>query len=457
MADSVDNAPTETQPWSPKTIGIALAAYQPNPVWFSEQLTSIVHQTHTTWICVITLDSPLEEIRHHPSLAQFLTDSRFTWIENNERLGIRLNFEKAMATVVDRGVDLVAFCDQDDIWLPEKLEESISVIKAVGPLSLVASDAYLFAGDEPLSETLNSLHRIYRSTLNTAEQIIYPSVSGFTMLVDAELIKRHPKIPLSLRYHDHWFSVVATTYRGVRRVEQPLAFYRQHGKNSVGISSIRSKLGLQKIVPTIEAVPKIEAATPVHSLGARHREAARVVANQLPISGVNRFLFLSRVGWILVLLTIIARRSMSEKVLVIQAYRAMVAQLLMFPPQTETIQAVRASIPLSKRMLRGAVLGLGIGVLGLVGLNHAAVLPNVRSATPLFWLAVAVVAMMLPALKLAQHRYPHAVLLLTASSAVLAGAARLVTDSAALSAVAFSMPLVWWLVYRIRWRSDAGY
>ena len=437
--------------WSPVTVGIALAAYQPNPVWFAEQLASIANQTYRSWTCVITLDSPLAEIHHHPDLAPFLADSRFTWIENQERLGIRLNFEKAIAITTGRGVDLIALCDQDDIWLPEKIEESVTAIKTFGPMSVVATDAYLFAGEQVLSETLNSLHRINRTTLSIAEIIIYPSVSGFTMLLDAQLAKRHPQIPASLRYQDHWLSVVATAYRGVKRLEKPLVFYRQHEKNSVGISMLRNEMGLPTIAPSTSTTGRVQA------LGRTQYEAARIAADQLPLGRVTRAMLKSHIGWIITLLFIIPRRSFSEKRLVVQAFRAVFAQLVMFSPQTENLKRLRACVPLSGRILKQSALAVLISVIGVAGLFSEVLTPLVLSSSVLFWMAVALGALLIPGWKLVQHLYPSVALMLIGLSALLAGTIRFVTDSVLLSVVAFAAPVAWYIAYRIRWRGDTGF
>jgi hypothetical protein len=244
--------PRSAQEWRPSSVGIALAAYQPNPAWLAEQLASLVAQTHTDWHCVITMDSPLQDIQGAAALHPYLHDTRFTWIENEERLGVRKNFEKAIRLVAQRGVDLIAFADQDDIWLPEKVSTSVTAIMKAGPMSLVHTDAFLLVHDELLSETIHSLHRITQTKASVEEIIIYPSISGYLIVLDAELVRRHPDVPESMRYHDHWYSVVATTYGGVHRIDEALAFDRQHANNTVGISSVRVGTGLNpiKVAPT---------------------------------------------------------------------------------------------------------------------------------------------------------------------------------------------------------------
>lgn len=445
------SAPAETQPWAPRTVGIALAAYQPNPIWLAEQLESIVAQTHTEWICIITMDSPLRDIAEHSRIKPFIRDPRFTWIENGEQLGVRMNFEKAIALATAKNMDTIAFSDQDDIWLPEKLSVSLAELTKTGPMSLVNADAYLFVDDLVLSDTLYSLHRIVGKKLSIEEVIIYPSASGFTMLVDAKLTQRYPIIPEPMRYHDHWFSVVATAHQGMTRISLPLALYRQHENNAIGISSIRSGLGLSPINRAANT------ANQVRRLGEQHLGSAKASANQLPMHAAKRLLFRHRIGWMLLMLSIIVRRSFVERRLVVLANRALFAQLLVFPSQAERAKALRARLPVPRRSLKWFVLATCVVALGLAALNAGPALSLVLSAAAALWFGLAVGALVAPAWKLVRHLYPNAGLTLVGLSAVLAGLVRLITSSPIVSILAFAIPVAWYLAYRIRWRGDTGY
>jgi hypothetical protein len=440
----------EAQPWSPRTVGIALAAYQPNPIWFAEQLESIAAQTHSEWICVVTLDSPLRDIQDHPRIKPFFGDSRFNWIENEERLGARGNFEKAITLATAKSVDLIAFADQDDIWLPEKISEGITAIKISGPMSVVASDSYLFSGDFTMSETLYSLHRIVKTELTLEEMVIYPSVTGFTMVVDAQLAKLHPSIPESVRFHDHWFALVGTAYRGVTHLDKPLAFYRQHENNTIGIRDIRLELGLPMLKATTSTTE------PVRELGRRHRAVAHEAANQLPMSLMKRVLFRSRFGWMLMLLTIIIRRSFIERRLVAQAHRALVAQLLVFPSQVERGASLRSRIPIKNRLLPRIALVAGAVALGVTVLFAEVIVDLVMVVAAPLWFAFGAAALLGPAWKLARHRYLDGGQSLIGVSAVFAGLVRLLTSSPGASVLTFALPVAWYLAYRIRWRGDTG-
>ncbi|MFZ9767520.1 MAG: glycosyltransferase [Candidatus Limnocylindrus sp.] len=441
----------EHDPWDPRTVGIALAAYQPNPIWLAEQLNSIVAQTYAEWICIITIDSPLRDIQEHPRLWPFFQDSRFTWVENEERLGVRRNFEKAIALATEKNVDLIAFADQDDIWLPEKIAESVAAIKISGSMSVVASDSYIFSGDLILSETIYSYIPITKKSLTLEEMIIYPTLTGFTMVLDSKLTKLHPLIPEPMRHHDYWFSLVGAAYGGVMRIDKPLAFYRQHESNTTGIRAVRTAFGLPQVKVSTSA------SEPVRGLGRRHRGAARVAANQLPLGSIKRTLLRYHIGWMMLLLTIIVRRTFVERRLVDHAYRALVAQLLVFPSQAAQSTSIRSRIPIRGQLLPRIALAASVVGLGAAVLFTETLVDLLSVAAAPLWLIFGAAALLAPAWRIAQHRYPDGGQSLVGMSAVLAGLVRLTTSSPILSILAFVIPVAWHLAYRIRWRGDTGY
>jgi hypothetical protein len=318
-------------------------------------------------------------------------------------------------------------------------------------MSLVNADAYLFVDGLVLSDTLHSLHRIVSKKLAIEEVIIYPSVSGFTVVADARLTQRYPTIPEPMRYHDHWFSVVATAHQGITRIPLPLAFYRQHENNAIGISSIRSGVGLSPISRAANRADR------VRRLGEQHLGSAKATADQLPIHADKRLLFRHRTGWMLLMLAIIVRRSFVEPRLVVQANRALFAQLLVFPSQAERAKVLRARLPVPRRSLKRVVLTACVLALGLAALNAGLALSLVFSAAVPLWFGLAAGALAAPVWNLVRHLYPNASLTLVGLSAVLAGLLRAATDSPGLGVLAFALPVAWYLAYRIRWRGDTGF
>ena len=430
--------------WDPRTVGIALAAYQPNPAWLAEQLGSIVAQTHREWICVITLDSPIEEIRSAPELDPFMHDIRFTWIENPERLGLKSNFQKATRLLLERNVDLIAFSDQDDIWLPAKLAESVAAIRDSGPLSMVYCDAHLLVNGEIRQERLHRHTLKTRGDMSLAERIIQPQVSGFCEVFDANLARLHPSIPGAFPVHDHWYTMVAAAYGGVHRIDAPLALYRQHAGNAVGITSVRNEQGWEKAVHLSNYVGLRANAHYGASL-------ADSVGRELPIGHGLRLLFGSKPGWLLVLVGIMGRRVFTSRPLASNAYRKAWGLLLMQRSRREEMLRVRSRFPVRWPLVRVAlVLSIVLpALLTLAWSQSGASGLGEQYAVGSTILLVAAAA--ITGFRYVQHQMPNTTMLLIGIGAAVGLLLQQVGVGIVPALAVASVPILANVLYRLRW------
>lgn len=224
-----------------RRIGVALAAWEPHPGYFFEQLASIERQTWREWICIVTCDSSVQAIRQDHRLAPFFDNPRFLWIENERRLGHVKNFEKAVRECVRHGVDAIACSDQDDVWEADKLAVLAAELERHGPLSLVHSDMRWLdmASGEPRIglRTVWQHERRRVGCVRPKQLMVRNVVTGCSMLFDADLARRYPEIPTGVPYHDQWYGILAACHGGVHAVASPLLRYRQHGANVVGLRS----------------------------------------------------------------------------------------------------------------------------------------------------------------------------------------------------------------------------
>lgn len=226
-----------------RKIGVAMAAYRPEPQRFLRQIRSLKNQTHDNWFCIITFDSPLGEILDNPEVASALADERFELHENKSNLGATKNFEYALSLVCQRDVDAVAFCDQDDEWYPNKLRVLAENLERCPPNSLVHSD---MRGVVDQNGTLSELHasvwhvenrQVFEQT--SFHYFMRNCVTGAATLMDVDLARRYPKIPKSFRFHDQWYALVAA-YEGVAfPVPEVLYSYVQHRENLIGAVPFR--------------------------------------------------------------------------------------------------------------------------------------------------------------------------------------------------------------------------
>jgi hypothetical protein len=231
-----------------RRIGIALAAYQPDPSYLLEQLRSIQSQTHEDWVCWIGFDSPLREIKTVEKFKPFFQDSRFHWVENIEKLGHLKNFEKAIQGAFSLKVDAIACCDQDDVWFPEKLKVSLAALNELGDQGLVFSDMNLIdqAGKTgPLTAWQVERRGVFHC--GTFDLLVRNVVPGTGMLMDANLVGRFPVIPEAARFHDHWYPIVASCIGRLQPISRPLYAYRIHGENVVGVTPFSGLLDTSNV------------------------------------------------------------------------------------------------------------------------------------------------------------------------------------------------------------------
>ena len=228
-------------------IGIALAAYLPEPRSFEKQLQSLLDQTHADWFCVVTCDSPLADLFKDPGLAKFKNHPRFRWHENDHRLGVTLNFEKAIQHCLEKNPDAIACCDQDDLWYPQKLARTLEVFRVNPPPRLVHTDMDVLYQDESGGEKKadKTGWRIEQRGLGHVGPfhfLIRNIVAGCSMIFDAELARKHPRVPTEFYHPDHWYPFLASVYGRVHSLPEPTYAYRLHSGNVLGLTPFKGLL-----------------------------------------------------------------------------------------------------------------------------------------------------------------------------------------------------------------------
>jgi glycosyltransferase involved in cell wall biosynthesis len=163
--------------------------------------------------------------------------------EANE--GAVQTFERLLSMV---DTEYFALCDQDDVWLPDKLEKSVRLLESSGA-GLVYTD--LRVVDEDLSKVAPSLWRLGNVVPVTGRALIplilKNSVTGCTVVGRTSMLRKALPFPPGIPMHDWWLGLVAASGNGVAPLCEATVLYRQHGGNEVGAASfgyrgLRSRL-----------------------------------------------------------------------------------------------------------------------------------------------------------------------------------------------------------------------
>lgn len=217
----------------PKRISVALATYN-GARFLRQQLDSIYAQTRNDFEVFARDDGSsdstvaiLEEYRERYGLH---------YCVNAKNLGFLRNFEQILADC--RG-EFVVLADQDDIWMPDKLERLVS---GIGDADLIYSDAALI--DEKGSRLADSLMQVSGvqpiAGFSFIHLVCNTSITGCTIMFRRSLLDVALPIPECEQYHDWWLAIVAACHGGITYLPMALVHYRQHTDNDTGASVKKS-------------------------------------------------------------------------------------------------------------------------------------------------------------------------------------------------------------------------
>ena len=217
-------------------ISILMAVYEPRMDWLRQQLVSLNEQTYPNLRLYIRDDCsptvPYEQIQS--CVRDCITRFPYVITRNEKNLGSNATFE--LLTKEAEG-DLFAYCDQDDVWLPEKLTvlqeamERERAVLAYSDVSAVDDEGKLLA--RSLRELRPRLTYLEGSDL--APKLFFRNcVAGCAMLVNSNIAKRAIPFPRQT-VCDHWIALLAATEGTVAFVPDQLVRYRQHKRNQTGV------------------------------------------------------------------------------------------------------------------------------------------------------------------------------------------------------------------------------
>jgi glycosyltransferase involved in cell wall biosynthesis len=218
------------------SISVALATFNGDR-YLRRQLASIADQTVKPFELVVTDDGSTDETID--ILLRFAKTAPFpVRIKQNEsRLGYRDNFMKAAEPCAS---DLIAFCDQDDVWEPNKLEIMRAAFNDPDVLLAFHSATLINNADVKIGRVFSAGHPNVKYeplsiradfTVPGLAQIFRRSLLQLTPLHSESADPHHPHHPMP---HDMWYLFWASSLGHVVHVPQSLVRYRQHDGNASG-------------------------------------------------------------------------------------------------------------------------------------------------------------------------------------------------------------------------------
>lgn len=226
-------------------IALLLATYN-GERYLAQQIDSLLNQTYDDFVIYISddcsKDSTIVVINEYVKK----NPEKIILLHNREHFGnARDNFFNLLKSV---DADCYLFCDQDDFWLPNKVEKLVALYNEhKSDLIPVLIHSDLKVVDENLQELSASFFESMAlvKTTNWKNIIVQNNVTGCTMLINrvlADYYKKNYSIINNdnILMHDYFFAEIAALCGETYFIDESLILYRQHGNNSVGAKNVKS-------------------------------------------------------------------------------------------------------------------------------------------------------------------------------------------------------------------------
>jgi len=210
----------------------------------TEAIDSILNQTFKDFELIIVDNYSSDDTE---SIVKSYADERIRYFkhQNNGLVSINRNY----GINKSRG-EYTAFLDDDDLWLPEKLEKQVEFLDSDKELGLVYSDTYIIGSNGNLREH-TYFYRIKPFRGNVFNKLLQGNfIPMLTVVIRKEVLDKvggfNPRYKICQDY-DLWLRIAE--YYPIDFIEQPLAKYRVHGGSSF---QENTALSYQEVLQIIE-------------------------------------------------------------------------------------------------------------------------------------------------------------------------------------------------------------
>lgn len=203
--------------------------------YIQKQIDSVIHQTYQEWKLLVhddgSTDRTLEIVRE-------FDDKRISILEDGVVFGSSTGNFLHLTRYVGAEATYFCFCDQDDLWAPEKIEVQLSTIAKFedhGVPICVYSDLSLI--DEKDSLIHASFWRY--SSINSRPSFMFlfleNSLTGCTMMMNRKVLDYLRGVShMDVVQHDWLIGLICASDGVLEPISKPLVNYRQHTRNEVG-------------------------------------------------------------------------------------------------------------------------------------------------------------------------------------------------------------------------------
>jgi glycosyltransferase involved in cell wall biosynthesis len=207
--------------------------------YLTDLLDSILAQTYADWHLLIHDDGSTDDTTDIVNQYQQTHKTKIRIVEDGDTgLGPCQNFNKLLEHST---ADYVMFCDQDDIWMANKIEIMLNTLcrleRRYGKNTPLLLHSDLIVTDANMN-TLSKSFWQYQYLLPEAGSrfsrlLMQNVVTGSATITNRCAIETALPIPKGAIMHDWWLALVVAVFGKVQHIAIPTLYYRQHDRNVI--------------------------------------------------------------------------------------------------------------------------------------------------------------------------------------------------------------------------------
>ena len=219
-------------------------------MYLEEQVKSLMNQVYKDFRIIIKDDGSNDNSK--ALINKIAAQNKQVVVVNDHQgnLGVSKCFEVLMRHVTS---DYFMFCDQDDIWMPHKIDNTMAKMKEMealypGNAILVCTDSTCV--DNSGNVTAKSFFSSQKFKDVVGDEVKMAAlniVQGNTCLMNKKCLDFIKSIPEIIVY-DQWIGILIAHYGHVAYLHEPTLFYRQHMSNVVGANDVTKRYFIKKVM-----------------------------------------------------------------------------------------------------------------------------------------------------------------------------------------------------------------
>ncbi|MCY9592016.1 glycosyltransferase family 2 protein [Paenibacillus chitinolyticus] len=251
-------------------IAVLLSTYNGQD-YIKEFLNSLYNQTVDDFMLYIRDDGSKDDTRK--IIDEFKKDKKnIIFLEDNNNLGPVLSFNSLLEVALEnKNIKYFMFADQDDIWLIDKIETSLSTIKKEeensGQLPLLVHTDLTVVDQklEVIGLSFFEYQKLNPKRIMFNHLLMQNVITGCTVIINRELAKVCFPISSSAIMHDWWIGLTASVFGKVVYLNRTTILYRQHSGNSIGAKKYDIRYLFERLTHKVTLIKNIYQARSFHN------------------------------------------------------------------------------------------------------------------------------------------------------------------------------------------------